>query len=179
MEQKIKESFFTKDPTFYRTLFPLLITVALQNIVAYSVNMADNIMLGSYSQNALSGAATVNQIFFMVQQITLGIGEGFVVLGAQYWGQGRMQPIRKLTGIALKLGLICGIITILICTFIPHLVISIFTNDPEIIARRRCLSGNHQVYVPVVYYYKCVDGSIALCGDRKDFFLYLHRIPDR
>ena len=73
MEQKIKESFFTKDPTFYRTLFPLLITVALQNIVAYSVNMADNIMLGSYSQNALSGAATVNQIFFMVQQITLGI----------------------------------------------------------------------------------------------------------
>ena len=63
MEQKIKESFFTKDPTFYRTLFPLLITVALQNIVAYSVNMADNIMLGSYSQNALSGAATVNQIF--------------------------------------------------------------------------------------------------------------------
>ena len=134
MEQKIKESFFTKDPTFFRTLFPLLITVALQNIVAYSVNMADNIMLGSYSQNALSGAATVNQIFFMVQQITLGIGEGFVVLGAQYWGQGRMQPIRKLTGIALKLGLICGIITILICTFIPHLVISIFTNDPEIIA---------------------------------------------
>ena len=41
MEQKIKESFFTKDPTFYRTLFPLLITVALQNIVAYSVNMAE------------------------------------------------------------------------------------------------------------------------------------------
>ena len=91
-------------------------------------------MLGSYSQNALSGAANCKSDFFMVQQITLGIGEGFVVLGAQYWGQGRMQPIRKLTGIALKLGLICGIITILICTFIPHLVISIFTNDPEIIA---------------------------------------------
>ena len=134
MEENVKESFFTKDPAFYRTLFPLLITVALQNIVAYSVNMADNIMLGSYSQSALSGAATVNQIFFMVQQITLGIGEGLVVLGAQYWGQRRMQPIRKLTGIALKLGLICGIVIILICTFIPHLVISIFTNDPEIIA---------------------------------------------
>ena len=86
MGQKTKESFFTKDKTFYRTLFPLLITVALQNIVAYSVNMADNIMLGSYSQNALSGAATVNQIFFMVQQITLGIGEGFVVLGPNTGG---------------------------------------------------------------------------------------------
>ena len=119
MGQKTKESFFTKDKTFYRTLFPLLITVALQNIVAYSVNMADNIMLGSYSQNALSGAATVNQIFFMVQQITLGIGEGFVVLGA-ILGTAAYAANSELTGIALKLGLICGIITILICTFLSH-----------------------------------------------------------
>lgn len=131
--EKTKESFFTKDRSFYRTLFPLLITVALQNIVAYSVNMADNMMLGSYSQNALSGAATVNQIFFIVQQVSLSIGEGFVVLGAQYWGQKRMEPIRRLTGIALKLGLACGIIIIAVCAIIPHQVVSIFTNDADII----------------------------------------------
>lgn len=132
--EKTKESFFTKDRSFYRMLFPLLITVALQNIVAYSVNMADNMMLGSYSQDALSGAATVNQIFFIVQQVTLAIGEGFVVLGAQYWGQKRMEPIRRLTGIALKLGLICGIIIIAVCSIIPHQVIAVFTNDAEIIS---------------------------------------------
>jgi putative MATE family efflux protein len=129
-----KESFFTKDKSFYRALFPLLITVALQNLVAYSVNMADNMMLGNYSQNALSGAATVNQIFFMVQQFSLSIGEGLVVLGSQYWGQKRMSPIRRITGIALKMGLVTGIIIIVICSVIPHLVLSIFTPDPEIIA---------------------------------------------
>ena len=48
-----------------------MLVVALQNLVAYSVNMLDNIMLGSYSQNALSGAATVNQIFFIVNQLAL------------------------------------------------------------------------------------------------------------
>jgi len=58
------ESFFTRDKEFYRVMFPMLLTVALQNVVTYSVNMADNIMLGSYSQASLSGAATVNQIFF-------------------------------------------------------------------------------------------------------------------
>ena len=42
-----------------------MLVVALQNLVAYSVNMLDNMMLGSYDQNALSGAATVNQIFFV------------------------------------------------------------------------------------------------------------------
>lgn len=84
-----------------------MIVVALQNLVAYSVNMADNIMLGAYDQTALSGAATVNQIFFMVQQVTLSIGEALVVLGSQYWGQKRTEPICRLTGIALKLGVIC------------------------------------------------------------------------
>ena len=129
-----RETFFTKDKTFYKTLFPLLVMVALQNVVAYSVNMADNMMLGRYSQEALSGAATVNQIFFLVQQITLSIGEGFVVLGAQYWGQKRMDPIRRLTGIALKMGVICGIIIIAICSILPHQVLSIFTTDAAIIA---------------------------------------------
>ncbi len=55
----MKESFFTHDKTFYTSLFSMLVIVALQNVIAYSVNMADNIMLGAYSQEALSGAAVV------------------------------------------------------------------------------------------------------------------------
>ena len=114
-----RESFFTKDKTFYRTLFPILVTIALQNLVAYSVNMADNIMLGSYSQTALSSAATVNQVFFVVQQLALGIGDGLVALAAQYWGQNRVSPIRRLTGIALKFGLGLSIIVVVLCSAIP------------------------------------------------------------
>ena len=54
-----RTTFFTRDKKFYKTFFRLMLVVALQNLVAYSVNMLDNIMLGSYSQNALSGAATL------------------------------------------------------------------------------------------------------------------------
>ena len=132
--EAVKESFFTKDKSFYRALFTMLIAVALQNIVAYSVNMADNIMLGSYSQEALSGAATVNQIFFMVQQFALSIGNTLVAIAAQYWGQKKTDPIRTLTGIALKLGFIVSACIIAICGFFPDFVLRIFTNSPEIIA---------------------------------------------
>ena len=59
MPETRKEPFFTRNRSFYRALFTMLITLALQNLIAYSVNMADNIMLGSYSQPALSGAAAV------------------------------------------------------------------------------------------------------------------------
>ncbi|HIZ08494.1 MAG TPA: MATE family efflux transporter [Candidatus Eubacterium avistercoris] len=111
-----------------------MVIVALQNLVAYSVNMADNIMLGAYDQTALSGAATVNQIFFMVQQVTLSIGEALVVLGSQYWGQKRTEPICRLTGIALKLGVICGVIILIAVTVAPEQILYIFTDDPAIVA---------------------------------------------
>ncbi len=132
-----KETFFTHDRSFYRALFPMLITLSLQNLIAYSVNMADNIMLGSYSQPALSGAAAVNQIFFIVQQLTLGIGDGLVVIAAQYWGEGRTSPIRRLTGTALKFGVICSVIIIVLCTLFPSQLLGLFTKDAVIIAEGR------------------------------------------
>ncbi len=128
-----KEPFFTRDRSFYKTLFRMLVIVALQNLVSYSVNMADNIMLGSYDQNALSGAATVNQIFFMVQQFALSFGNALVVLAAQYWGQHRIEPIRTLTGIALKLGVTIGVILVLLCAIIPVPLLHLFTSDAAII----------------------------------------------
>ena len=132
--EAVKETFFTKDKSFYKTLFSMLLVVALQNVVTYSVNMIDNIMLGRLSQEALSGAATVNQIFFMVDQFALSIGNTLVAITSQYWGQKKLQPIRTLTGIALKLGIIVSFAIVAICGFFPEQVLHIFTNSPEIIA---------------------------------------------
>ncbi len=134
MPETRKEPFFTRNRSFYRALFTMLITLALQNLIAYSVNMADNIMLGSYSQPALSGAAAVNQIFFIVQQLALGIGDGLVILAAQYWGEGRVSPIRRLTGTAMKFGVLCSVIIIALCMLMPARLLGIFTRDAAIIA---------------------------------------------
>ena len=132
--QKTKEPFFTHAPSFYRTLFPILLTIALQNLVAYSVNMADNIMLGSFSQTSLSAASTVNQIFFVVQQLTFSVGEGMVMLNTQYWGQGRLSPIRTLVGQALRWGLLLGLFLVGICGLFPDRLLRLFTTDAAIIA---------------------------------------------
>ncbi|MBQ3401169.1 MAG: MATE family efflux transporter, partial [Lachnospiraceae bacterium] len=134
MPETRKDPFFTRNRSFYRALFTMLITLALQNLIAYSVNMADNIMLGSYSQPALSGAAAVNQIFFIVQQLALGIGDGLVILAAQYWGEGRVSPIRRLTGTAMKFGVLCSVIIIALCMLMPARLLGIFTRDAAIIA---------------------------------------------
>lgn len=166
-----RESFFTKDKTFYRTLFPILVTIALQNLVAYSVNMADNIMLGSYSQTALSSAATVNQIFFVVQQLALGIGDGLVALAAQYWGQNRVSPIRRLTGIALKFGLGLSIIVVALCSAIPHQLLGLFTPDEAIIAAGMEYLSLLQYTFPMFIFYSIFVAALRSVGTVRIAFI--------
>ena len=166
-----RESFFTKDKTFYRTLFPILLTIALQNLVAYSVNMADNIMLGSYSQTALSSAATVNQIFFVVQQLALGIGDGLVALAAQYWGQNRVSPIRRLTGIALKCGVGLSIIVFALCSILPHQLLQLFTPDEAIIAAGMEYLSLLKYTFPLFIFYSVLVAALRSIGTVRIAFI--------
>ena len=55
----------TKDKSFYKSFFNLFKVLVLQNVIVLSVNLADNIMIGSYSETALSGVAAVNQLQFV------------------------------------------------------------------------------------------------------------------
>ena len=73
---------FVREKPFYKRFFPLLLVIALQSLAALMVNMVDNLMLGRYTELALSGATLVNQLQFMLQQIAAGTGTGIVVLAS-------------------------------------------------------------------------------------------------
>lgn len=125
---------FVRDASFYRTFFPLLFVIVLQQLAALAVNLADNIMLGRYSELALSGASLVNQLQFTLQQIAAGIGMGIVVLAAQYWGQKRTGPIKKIISLGVKCGFLSGVIFFAISQLTPAGVLGLFTGDEEVIA---------------------------------------------
>lgn len=124
---------FTRDRSFYRSFFPLLLIIVLQQLAALAVNMADNIMLGTYTELALSGATLVNQIQFTLQQISAGIGRGIVVLSSQYWGQRRTEPIKKIINIGVKLCLVVGVVFFALAKLVPVGMLSLFTNDQAVI----------------------------------------------
>ena len=124
--------YITRDKSFYKTFLPLMAILTLQNLISYSVNLADNVMLGSYSQTSLSGAATVNQIQFVLQQLTTGIGEGLVVMASQYWGKRQTEPICRLVGLGLCTGVVIGVLLTLTVSFFPLQVMHIFTKDVAI-----------------------------------------------
>lgn len=167
---KTGETFFTQDRAFYRQLFSIFIMVALQNLVAYSVNMIDNVMMGSYSQTSLSGAATVNQIFFLVQQVAIAVCDAHIILASQYYGQGRMTPVRRITGLALKLGLGCGLFFAVICALFPALVLGFFTRDGGDRGRGHALHADSALYLPALHPDQRHDGALRCVGTVKISF---------
>ena len=125
---------FVKDKSFYRAFFSMAGVIAMQNLITYAVNLADNVMIGGYSQDALSGIAMVNQIQFLLQMVVMGIGNGIVVLGAQYWGKQQIDPIRRVTSIGMMLALIISTAMMMVVYFLPHQVLSILTDETAVIA---------------------------------------------
>lgn len=124
----------TKDKSFFKNFFSLYIIIVLQNVIVLGVNLADNIMVGAYNETSLSGVASVNQLQFIFQQITMGLGDALVVSGSQYWGQKRTSPIKSLAAGALMLGVISGILLFTAAALFPEQIVRIFTPDKAIIA---------------------------------------------
>lgn len=120
------------DKTFYRTFAILTLSLALQNLLTYSVNLADNIMLGRFSQDALSGASLCNQLQFFLQMLVQGVGEGVVVLGARYWGKKDLKPIPDIIGAGLRFGVSIAAVLFVLALLFPTQIIRLMTNDPVI-----------------------------------------------
>lgn len=106
----------------------------MQNLIVFSVGLADNLMLGGYSENALAGVALANQIQFLLQMIVMGVGDGIIVLSSQYWGERNLTAIRRITAIGFQVALLASLLLMLVILFFPVPVLSLLTNDAVVVA---------------------------------------------
>lgn len=118
---------------FYRNFLKLCSMLVLQNVVTLSVNLADNIMLGAFSETALSGVTTVNQVQFVFQQLIMALGDGLVIFGSQYWGKKETKPVRKISAWAMCTGIFIALILFILASFFPRQLLGLFTTDQTII----------------------------------------------
>ena len=124
---------FVREKYFYERFFSLTITIALQNVIVFGVNLADNVMLGRYTESALSGVALVNQIQFLLQMFVMGIGEGLIIIASRAWGAKDTDSIKRALSVTMRLCL--GVTAALFFTvlLLPHQVMSLFSNDEAVL----------------------------------------------
>ena len=122
-----------KDKQFYKTFLTLTVMIALQNLLAFGVNLADNMMLGRYSETSIAAASLVNQIQYLLQMISVnGIGTGALAMVSQYWGKGETEPIRRIIALMMKFAAAVGIIFCAVTFFFPDAVIGLMTDKASV-----------------------------------------------
>jgi putative MATE family efflux protein len=122
-----------KDKQFYKTFFTLTVMIAIQNLLAFGVNLADNIMLGRYSESSIAAASLVNQIQYLLQMVSVnGIGTGALALVSQYWGKGEAEPIRRIIALMVKFAAAVGLLLGAVTFLWPQAIIGMMTNQKAV-----------------------------------------------
>ena len=148
--------YITRDREFYRSLVRLAIPVALQNLITFLVTFADNLMVGSLGDSAISGVYMGSQIQTLLQLVSGGIEGAILILSAQYWGKGDTGSIRKIISIGVHFSLIFGAVLTTVCAAVPSQIIRIFTSEAPVIA-------DGAVYLRIVcfsYIFFCLTQSL-------------------
>lgn len=144
--------FFTRDKSFYKTLVTLAIPIALQNAVTFAVGLADNVMIGTLGDSAISGVYVGSQLQTLLQMFIGGIEGAILILAAQYWGKRDTKSIRRIAAIGVRFALLIGLVITATVFLLPSQIVSLFTSDASVIE-----SGT--VYVRVVslsYIFFCI-----------------------
>ena len=121
------------DRGFYKAFFTMTITMALQNLIVFGVNLADSVMMGAYSETALSGVGICNNIQFFLNMAASGIASGMTVIASQYWGKNEKKPIYRVSAVAIWMSIIFSMLIFAFAQFAPEMLIRLFTDKEAVI----------------------------------------------
>lgn len=120
------------DLNLFKRLMLLAAPMALQNIISFSVGLADNLMVGSLGELALSGVFVANQIQNLLNMLVIGLASAMMVLANQYWGKRDAVRVRSIVGMTLILGLSVSGLMFLWAMLNPLGILRLFSNDESV-----------------------------------------------
>ncbi len=123
------------DKAFYKAFIIMTLTMAGQNLIAFGVNLADSVMMGAYSETALSGVGICNNVQFFLNMAASGISSGMAVIASQYWGKKETKPIHRVSSVAVWLGIIFSAVIFAFAAIAPETLIRLFTDKDAVIAQ--------------------------------------------
>ncbi len=124
---------FYRDGAYFTQLYHLAAPIALQNLLANSLNMVASVMVGQLGEASMAAVSLAGQVFFLLILILFGISSGSAMFTAQLWGNKDIVNLRKVLGLCLILGLGTATFFFLLAEFFPEKIIGIFTTDPQVI----------------------------------------------
>ena len=118
---------------FYKKLWQLSIPIMFQSLMLALVAAGDALMLGRVAQEQMTAVSLATQIQFVQNMIISSVTAAGAILGAQYWGKGDKNTLRRLFNLMLMIVGVVSLIFFMLCEFAPRAMMHIFAHDPVLV----------------------------------------------
>lgn len=135
------------DKAFYKKVIAIAIPIMLQQGISSFVNILDTLMIGNYDTNAMAGLSIANQLFFIVNILTIGaMGTAGIYL-TQYFGSHNQVGMRDSFRLKLWIGLGICLLASFVFFFFGSPLIETFLTNPESIEEKNAILGYSHEYL--------------------------------
>ena len=107
--------------------------IALQSLIGSSLNLIDNLMVGSLGELQLNAVGVAVQLFFIYWMLLYGFCGGAATFISQFFGVKDFGSIRKTTCFTLTVAGGISLLFFIVAELFPHQILRIFTRFPEVI----------------------------------------------
>lgn len=144
----MKKLIGTKD--FYKRVIAIAIPIMLHQGISSFVNLLDNIMIGNYSNQAMAGVSVTNQIFFVIEIVTIGSLAMAGVYLSQYFGAKNQDGMRYSFRFKFWLGLGISIITLLVLGLFGNNLVNSFLTNPTTPEEKIAIENYASDYLKII-----------------------------
>lgn len=143
---------------FRRKLTSLILPITFQQFMLAVVSASDALMVGVIGQDLLSAVSLASQITFVYNLFLMAMTIGTSMFAAQYWGKGDKDAVERILGIVLRSSMSVSFVFFFAATFLPGLLMRIFTTDPQLIHY-----GVQYLQIVGLTYLLCGISQVYLC----------------
>jgi len=122
------------DRSFWAAALPLIIPIALQNLLMTSFRLIDTLMVGRLGDVSIAAVGLAGWASFFVELLAFGMSSGAAVFVAQYHGANNKEGILRTYGMMLLFMVPLGLVFTVGVGLYPAFVMKLFTEDPALIA---------------------------------------------
>ena len=123
-----------QDRKYMRSLMMIALPLIIQQVITYSVNLIDTMMIGSFGDVPLSAVNLVNQFYLLFSMLIFGSISGGNVLNAQFWGKKEVRGIHRVMGIQFFVALIAEIGFLCVSQLFPYEILHLYSEDEAVIS---------------------------------------------
>ena len=119
---------------FYKRLFQVSLPIVLQQLLTSSLQLIDNLMVGSLGESSINSVSVVNQLYFVIILITFGALGGAGIFTAQYFGSGEVEKLKETFRFKLIVALMLVILSVFVFSVFGPFLIGLFTENEVTLA---------------------------------------------